>query len=408
MTKKKLLFIFICLPFLTFSQTKPLAENKKSIKWLQKNYHPLEVGATDFSFLHDYIEEKRIVFLGEETHGIKELERVRVDIIKYLIDKEGFDVILFENDMDALAYSNYYKNKMTPKQMLSNLYPVWQSEDLLDLMTFVKAKEDVEIAGFDNKLMSSYRETFMTKNIAEGFAQVVSDGVKLAFNMNEVIPDYEKERTNVMKSFQNFLDNLDESDEYYKIKKRIIQSNIELVEKAQPGEFFGVYRDSLMAGNLKWLLNELYPDKKIIVWAANIHIMPCKNDDLRPELYYTGEVLFKNTSIRDQSYVLFTDYWSGSSSMFPQAIVSPPKSYAGVERLFNKMYENPFFIDLASQEITKGNQWMGEEVDIFPITTFSQGMTKRLTDMTLVPKDCFDGLIYFRKVTPSVLVDVEN
>jgi erythromycin esterase len=32
-------------------------------------------------------------------------------------------------------------------------------------------------------------------------------------------------------------------------------------------------RDALMAGNLRWLMEQVYPDRKVIVWAHNAHVM---------------------------------------------------------------------------------------------------------------------------------------
>ena len=37
-------------------------------------------------------------------------------------------------------------------------------------------------------------------------------------------------------------------------------------------------RDSAMADNLTFLARELYPDKKIIVWAANLHVRHANAD----------------------------------------------------------------------------------------------------------------------------------
>src|SRR5581483_2875489 len=40
-------------------------------------------------------------------------------------------------------------------------------------------------------------------------------------------------------------------------------------------------RDTLNAANLRWLIEEGYPGRKIIVWAHNVHLM---------NAYYAGDV----------------------------------------------------------------------------------------------------------------------
>lgn len=48
------------------------------------------------------------------------------------------------------------------------------------------------------------------------------------------------------------------------------------------------YRDSLMADNISWLKKELYPDNKLILWAANTHIAELTKNNT-PQ--WTGEWL---------------------------------------------------------------------------------------------------------------------
>ena len=50
-----------------------------------------------------------------------------------------------------------------------------------------------------------------------------------------------------------------------------------------------------MGNNLLWLIQEKYPDKKIIVWAANFHIT--KNNSWLEEINAFAESLVEGTAI---------------------------------------------------------------------------------------------------------------
>lgn len=71
-----------------------------------------------------------------------------------------------------------------------------------------------------------------------------------------------------------------------------------------------------MANNLRFLLSTLYKEEKIIVWAANIHIMnytdqlQSKSKDFRKVILKSMGTVFTNDSVAAKStYVLgFTSY----------------------------------------------------------------------------------------------------
>ncbi len=82
------------------------------------------------------------------------------------------------------------------------------------------------------------------------------------------------------------------------------------------------HRDLQMANNCLWLLNEKYKDEKMIIWAANGHII--KTDTLfdveaegwKPEIrqYPMGEVLFD--SLGEEMYSIgFTSYKGTSTTL---------------------------------------------------------------------------------------------
>ena len=71
--------------------------------------HPVKsasIGATDLSdlnFLKEVLKDKRIVLLGEQTHGDGATFEAKVRLIKFLHQQLGFEVLAFESGL----YDNY-------------------------------------------------------------------------------------------------------------------------------------------------------------------------------------------------------------------------------------------------------------------------------------------------------------
>jgi len=50
------------------------------------------------------LKDKRIVFLGENAHGVSEFTTMKARLIRYLHEELGFDVLAFESNVaDAYA-----------------------------------------------------------------------------------------------------------------------------------------------------------------------------------------------------------------------------------------------------------------------------------------------------------------
>lgn len=53
----------------------------------------------DFSCMDRYVEGKRIVLLGESSHGIGDFYRTKVNMIKYLHEVHGFKAVVLESGL---------------------------------------------------------------------------------------------------------------------------------------------------------------------------------------------------------------------------------------------------------------------------------------------------------------------
>jgi erythromycin esterase-like protein len=80
---------------LTYSQT------NDEIKWIKDNSReilPADSDYKEFGFLDSLLINKRIVMLGENTHGSSEYYLLKNRIIHYLHEKLGFNILTGESD----------------------------------------------------------------------------------------------------------------------------------------------------------------------------------------------------------------------------------------------------------------------------------------------------------------------
>src|SRR5690606_37463529 len=67
--------------------------------WLRSHAHPVALEAErfdDLEFLRPLLEGKRVVQLGENSHGVREYNLVKARIVRLLHQELGYDVIAFE------------------------------------------------------------------------------------------------------------------------------------------------------------------------------------------------------------------------------------------------------------------------------------------------------------------------
>ncbi|MBP6237422.1 MAG: erythromycin esterase family protein [Saprospiraceae bacterium] len=116
------------------------------------------------------ISSKKIIALGESTHGTKEFTLVRADIVKSLVTQFGFNTFILEADyMPCMAINEFIlTGKGDPETLLLNvrLWP-WIHQDFLELIIWMKdynqlhPSEKVQFFGMD----SQYSKIYATKEI---------------------------------------------------------------------------------------------------------------------------------------------------------------------------------------------------------------------------------------------------
>src|SRR5256885_3462817 len=98
---------------LDVSRTGTPAENSSIAALIASCAEPLrEFDDSDFGSLFDRFGGKRIVLLGEASHGTSEFYRARAAITRRLIERHGFSIVAVEADWpDAAVVDRHVRHK---------------------------------------------------------------------------------------------------------------------------------------------------------------------------------------------------------------------------------------------------------------------------------------------------------
>lgn len=135
--------------------------NLHSIRSIQ----PYENDYADLEVIDKAIGDARIVMLGEQDHGDGATFLAKTRLIKYLHEKQGFNVLIFEGDFFALNHGWQVTPADEHQQrsfLYSNIYPYWskckECDDLLYdyIPQTYRTNSPLQIAGIDNQLYAGF------------------------------------------------------------------------------------------------------------------------------------------------------------------------------------------------------------------------------------------------------------
>lgn len=138
--------LIVCLAFSSFSvSARAASEEKYWDSWIERHAQPLDASNAsnkDLRFLKKVLKGKRIVQLGETTHGAGEINATKVRMIKYLHEELGYDVLAFESGFPDTNASYLNMDQLTPKSTMKNsIYAVWHTEDVVELFDYMKEQK---------------------------------------------------------------------------------------------------------------------------------------------------------------------------------------------------------------------------------------------------------------------------
>lgn len=371
------------------------------------------------------IGDSRIVMLGEQSHGDGTTFVAKSQLVKYLHDSLGFDVLAFESDAFGLTsgWSAIRKDKESISVFIKyNIYPVWSfSDECKDLLyrylpSTYASKNPLLIAGIDPQMHGQFTRDSLLFRLNK-FFELQKDHLPefrryqaecLSLLDSVLVLNYQSKSyldsilnssfERRLASFGLTINEIERKlrpqspadDEYIAIKNlSTFINDLQQRKKKKPVD----NRDAQMADNLKWLVYSKFPNSKIIVWAANTHIMKNASSSFEKaslNMSTLGSSFTADKSLSDITYILgFTSSMGKSQTVMQRTPYQLNISPDGLESWI------PNTIDFGFVDFRKFKGVQQEFKDYFSLKARGHSaINARWADI-------FDGIFYIRQMHPA-------
>jgi erythromycin esterase len=234
------------------------------------SFNPTE-NTTDFLQIDSIFKNKRLIGLGECTHGTSEFTSMRHRIFKYLVENHGFNTIFIEADYGATIRLNAYingENDTLDNALNEILYFAWRTEEMKTLVEWMREYNQnspikIQFIGCDMQSISDDRLVF-----ERYFKQYKKEELPEFIYNKEFQFENKESRDRARYEWNAFYSkNLSNNVGNVFLDNSISQF---LNYSYQKGTIYN-YRDSCMATNILTYM-KIFPESKAIFIAHNSHI----------------------------------------------------------------------------------------------------------------------------------------
>lgn len=405
------LFIATCL----FTSSLLQAQADRDYKAYLKKQSPIIQSTTsgdyDFSFLKKQLKGHSMVAIGEFNHGSKEAFYLKNGLIEYLHKKLDYDVVLFESGIGEMLLPNYSRDTLSARRMIYSLVGPWQTKSHVPLMSLVKNNPDLEIAGFDvqksggafSRIVGPIVEQVENGSGIDLLAlEKRNDVLRKLLNFRKVTDEITTLRKSVLADYQKVLSFLTSSAikgsgpvpvkliiQTIRNRMAYISYRYEFMKDSDWNKRWRM-RDSLMAENVRFFTEEIYPGKKVIILAHNFHI-----SKHNPKEEVMGEYL--QSLLKKDIYTigLYAANGSYANNGRQEEKLSASEGPGDIKHYINLQPNEVQFLDIPGKA-KKGTAWIYGDITIND--TFNDLSSTKAVNLA----KWFDGLIFLKRVSPAV------
>jgi len=364
---------------------------------------------SDLQFLKPLLAGKRIVQLGEASHGVAESSWAKVRLIKFLHQEMGFDVVAFEGAFDQCFDANKEIGTLAPHDVMNHcMFWTWRTNEVSTLFEYMaavrKTARPLTLAGFDIQISGSVvdktrlramlaiadaalasRLDDFEKEVGAGKLLTAQRGASAQAFYEDVARALGAQRAALRKAGYVPMD-IDVEIQAAHARGRLARMNEHLdVPNSKDGN---TVRDAAMAEQLDFLLDSLYPQHKVIVWAHNMHV---SNAPAAGDFPSMGELLAQRR--REEMYTVGFYMGHGMANNGApnptQVFAPPPDTVEGVLANGGMKYA---FVDFSKAAPAASTSWFTAENTVREFGVWPK---------RIVPARSFDAIFYTDAVTPS-------
>lgn len=283
-------------------KAEPVPAGVEVLAWIKANAIRLQTvlpgqGFADLRPLEAIVGNARVVGLGEATHGTKEFFQLKHRLLEFLVEKKGFTLFGMEAGMPEASLLDDYvlTGKGDPAEVLATLYPVWNVEEVLAMIRWMRAynanpahPKKLRFYGFDmqeRKRTYACVKAWLDEEDSGEAVHLASLNDRMSELLGATAGNSSSER---LKAWQDLAQEVDAIAQHQ--EKRVAVSspagpagvarlqiqNLRLLAQfaAFRGDANRSLRDQFMATNVAWKLAQ-DPGAKMVLWAHNGHIAYC-------------------------------------------------------------------------------------------------------------------------------------
>ena len=397
MQKHKMIFFILTITLVIFGCQKPVK------KFNATQFDP---SSKNFSFLDKALKDVKILALGESSHGFGSLHTLKVEMVKYLHENSGYDLLILEAGYADIGISWYNHDKSDSTQMINSMMPRnMRSEQMLGLFKYLKEKKEskkpLEIRGMDTRITGQafdYRLMYVIRRLEP---KIIQDSIENGLeDVNYMLDsnDNEEEWIKYRASYLNAIDMaksilIDSKEDIGELELaeekeiEILLKYLDMLVELIDYDFGEQYtrglglRDSLMAENVASFLSE-FPKTKVIIWGHNGHIEkgPGEGDKIKWAGHYLkeryGDDYYSMGMYAKKGYIYQTQ--EKKTSNFDIA------SLSFIEGKIDADYGKNVFIDLPKYDETN-TSWVNKLINGYELEAGGQ--------VRFVPTKRFDGVL---------------
>lgn len=386
--------LILIIPFLLLGcngEPEVTIADSEEVEWIKANaYRPTSVDPTntnfeDLQFLKTVIGDRRLVMLGEQTHGDGTTFSAKVRLIKFLHEEMGFDIIAWESSFYEChkSWLGMKSGKNGIQVAKKSINTLWSDTDevhpLFDYMD--DAPYSLELMGVNPQFYGSYDVEI--GDDLEAFLQsrnsAIVDAANWASNKSMLV-NLLKAEDNPAGNGEVFLNNafalieslvseittfdqtpqielMDDAGFWLQVLYNVkMTTQIHQMWRVPELNYNGhAIRHEAMASNLSWILDR-YPERKVIVWAATTHISRYWDDviffdktskdyvNTFPISKHMGEYVYEKYG--DEMYSIGFTAYQGAFFNYLEGVRKIDKPHEGsLEDFLSQTNEEYLFID---------------------------------------------------------------
>lgn len=422
----------------------------RRVRWLSENLAPVrsvdpeDDDYSDLNPLAEALDGVRVVALGEATHGSGAAFLAKTRLVKFLHEVMDFDVLVWESGLyDMRRASEHLKAGGAAREALERgVFGIWlDSDQMRPLVSYLgetaQSGSPLELAGVDFQFSGAGSDSAFVADLQSYLTGVGASTAELApgarvrdvlrnligyryFQQDPPDEGVREHVLDVLRAWEEAARRDPSVDGTFWARAlwnaRTYAANVFDRATLRGGEdpsaeeeerVYGL-RDRVMGRNLVWLAEELYPDRKLIVWAATGHLLRhpdrirhARGGDAHPVYERglgVGSTLGHEAALElgDRLYVLPVTAYGGLNGKdtwigYPYHLERDQVEEFELEELIAATGAEVAFLDLRRRR--PGDEWLDR-----PLAARGIG---RYIAWRSAWRENLDGLLFVREMTPS-------